>query len=161
MRAEGTLTAPLNLRRYLRRQDDRMDSVPFVDLMLLGLFFSLTSSSFLLPPGVPINLPRNEGTAIVSEPVAAVVTVLPPAPGEDSGLIIFGGDIIHQNALEEALREFLRVHPSGEPILLLKMDAKASISQLVSISSAARSSGFSAVQIAAEEQQSGTGLFEE
>jgi|GEM_PF-1474500 len=160
---EGSFTAPLNLRQYMRLRDDRVDPVPFLDLMLTGLFFTLTSSSFLLPPGIPINLPRQGETMLVSEPVAAVLTVLPPAPGDDAGdgMVIFGGDLIRQEALEQSLVEFLRSHTvNNSPVLLVKMDSRASLSQLMRISSAARASGFSSVQIAAEEQNDETGIFE-
>jgi len=160
--SDGTFTSPLNLRQYLRRRDDRVDPVPFLDVMLIGLFFSMFSSSFLLPPGIPIDLPREGSEILVSEPVAAVVTVLPPAPGDEAGegMVLFGGDMIRQGALELSLREFLRVHPSGRPVLLLKMDSRASLSQLLRISQAARASGFSSVQIAAEEQNDDAGIFQ-
>ncbi|HNX05332.1 MAG TPA: hypothetical protein PKI32_07500, partial [Opitutales bacterium] len=99
---------------------------------------------------------------LVPEPVAAVVTVLPPASGDESGegMVMIGGDLIRQSALEEVLRAFLKAHPSDRPILLLKMDARASLSQLVSISEAARASGFTSMQIAAEELTREGGIFE-
>lgn len=158
-----SVTAPLNLRQYLRRMDTRLDPVPFVNLLLLGLFFALCNSQFLLPPGIPINLPAERMGGLVPEPVAAVVTVLPPASGDQggTGMVLFGGDLIRQEALEDALASFLKEHPSEHPILLLKMDARASLAQLVSISEAARRSGFSSMQIAAEELgEEGSGGFE-
>ncbi len=161
MKAEK-LTAPLNLRRYLRKVDTRLDPVPYVNVLLLGLFFALFDSQFLLPPGIPISLPRTVQGGLVPEPVAAVVTVLPPASGDASGegMVMIGGDLIREGALEEVLRAFLKTHPADNPVLLLKMDARASLSQLVRISEAARASGFVSMQIAAEELTKESGVFE-
>jgi biopolymer transport protein ExbD len=159
---EVSYTSPLHLRKYLRAVDTRLDPVPFINVMLLGLFFALCNSQFLLPPGIPINLPRGVQGGLVPEPVAAVVTVLPPLPGDETaeGMVLFGGDLIRQGALEEALAGFLKTHPSKNPVLLLKMDARASLSQLVKISEAARTSGFTSMQIAAEELTTESGVFE-
>lgn len=158
---DETLTSPLQLRRYLRKADTRLDPVPYVNVLLLGLFFALFNSQFLLPPGIPISLPTAGQGGLVPEPVAAVVTVLPPASGDESGegMVMIGGDIIRQSALEDVLREFLKNHPADHPILLLKMDARASLSQLVRISEAARASGFVSMQIAAEELTRESGVF--
>lgn len=130
-----------------------MDPVPFVNVMLLGLFFALFNSQFLLPPGIPIALPAEKSEYIVPERVSAVVTILPPMTGADAseGSVLFGGDVMKQGAVKQVLESFLKDHPSKDPVLLVKMDARASISQLVKVSDAARMSGFASVQIAAEE----------
>jgi biopolymer transport protein ExbD len=65
-------------------------------------------------------------------------------------VVLFGGDVISQNELELSLSEYLRTHPSEAPVLLVKMDARASLSQLVDISRAAKASGFASLQLAAE-----------
>lgn len=159
---EESFTAPLNLRRYLRNVDTRLDPVPFINVLLLGLFFAICNSHFLLPPGIPINLPTDSSGGLVPEPVTAVVTVMPPLPGDESneGMVLFSGSLIRQSALEDSLKAYLKKHPSDNPILLLKMDARASLSQLVKISEAARASGFISMQIAAEELTSESGVME-
>ena len=148
-----SFTSPLNLRRYLRRIDARPDAIPFVNVILLGIFFALCNSQFLLPPGIPISLPRDTSGSLVPEPVAAVVTVMPPLSGDESaeGMVLFGGDLIRQTELQDQLAAFLKKHPAKDPVLLLKMDARASLAQLVQISEIARASGFSTMQIASEE----------
>ena len=158
---DSTFTAPLNLRRYLRHVDARADFVPFVNVMLLGLFYALCNSQFLLPPGIPINLPRDLAGSLNAEPVDAVVTVLPPLPGDDTaeGMVLFGGDLMRVGALQDALTAYLSKRNIERPVLLLKMDARASLSQLVKISESARASGFTSMQIAAEELTAESGVF--
>jgi biopolymer transport protein ExbD len=150
---EVSLTSPLGLRRYLAKDDTRIDPVPFLNVMLLGLFFALFNSQFLLPPGIPIALPVEKSEYIVPEHVNAVVTILPPLSGASAseGSVIFGGDVMKQDAVKQAFDSFLKDHPTKDPVLLVKMDARASIAQLVKVSDAARASGFTSVQIAAEE----------
>jgi biopolymer transport protein ExbD len=150
---EISLTSPLGLKKYLRSDDTRIDPVPFVNVMLLGLFFALFNSQFLFPPGIPVALPVENADYIVPESVSAVVTILPPISGADvsEGMVIFGGDVMRQGAVKAAFETFLRDHPMKKPVLLVKMDARASVAQLVNVSDAARSSGFSSIQIAAED----------
>jgi biopolymer transport protein ExbD len=159
---EESYTAPLNLKRYLHSVDTRVDPVPFINVILLGLFFAICNSKFLLPPGIPINLPTDRSGGLVPEPVAAVVTVMPPLPGDETneGMVLFGGSLIRQSVLEDSLKAYLKTHPTERPVLLLKMDARASLSQLVKISEAARASGFVSMQIAAEELTTESGVLD-
>lgn len=147
-----SLTAPLNLRQYLKVPPVGLDLVPLVDLLTIGLFFVLFNSQFLFPPGLNISLPQAERAEISGVPVAAVVTVLPRgdvgARGE--GLVLFRGEILRVSQLKTALSAFLEKSPSEAPVLLVKLDRQARIEQLAEISEAARASGFEAVQIAAE-----------
>lgn len=151
-----SLTSPLNLRQFLRPADSRLDPVPFLDLLLIGLFFALFNSQFILPQGLDIELPQAGREVVTGTPVAAVVTLLPPPPSESGalGLVLFEGDIIRQEQLRGALRQFLQAtrNRDDRAVLLVKMDRRASLAQLTAVAEAARAAGFTAVQIAAEER---------
>lgn len=147
-----SLTAPLNLRQFLRAPTVGLDLVPVLDLLTIGLFFALLNSQFLFPPGLNIALPQGEPSELSGTPVAAVVTVLPrgdvSARGE--GLVLFRGEILRISQLQSALSDFLKKSPVEAPVLLVKLDRQARIEQLAEISEVARATGFQAVQIAAE-----------
>ncbi len=150
-----SLTAPLNLRQFLKTPDTRIDPVPFLDLLLIGLFFGLFNSQFILPPGLTIDLPRSNASAVTGTPVTAVITLLPPAPSDTQslGFVLFRGDIIRQESLEGALAGYLRRKGADEQaVLLVKMDRRSSLAQLAAVAEAARASGFTALQIAADER---------
>ena len=73
-----SLTAPLNLRQFLKAPPTGLDPVPVLDLLLIGLFFALFNSQFILPPGLTIELPQAGARELAGVPVTAVVTLLPP-----------------------------------------------------------------------------------
>ena len=151
--SEYSNTQPLGLKKYLREVDTRVDPVPFIDILVIGLFFALFNSHFLLPPGISIDLPREAAGNLTNEPVAAVVTVLPPVAAEGGeGMVLFRGDLIRQESLESTLGAFLQEHEQDSPVLLIKMDSRASLAQLTAIADAARSAGFASVLVASEEK---------
>ncbi len=130
-----------------------MDLVPLVDLMLIGLFFGIFHSQFLLPPGLTIELPQAPGQNLSPSPVAAVVTVLPVPAEQGARLVLFRGDILPVDRLAPALESYLAERRLENPVLLVKIDRKADLDQLAAVANAARASGFVAVQVAAEQEQ--------
>jgi hypothetical protein len=101
-----SLTAPLNLRQFLKTPDTRIDPVPFLDLLLIGLFFGLFNSQFILPPGLTIDLPRSNASAVTGTPVTAVITLLPPAPSDTQslGFVLFRATSSDRSRLKERSR---------------------------------------------------------
>ncbi|MDR2430029.1 MAG: hypothetical protein LBD14_03900 [Puniceicoccales bacterium] len=118
--------SPLGLHARLSPPDRRVDSVPLVTVLLVAVLFTLTGSTFLLPPGLTVAMNKEEGNASAT----ALSLTLPrsgslaPLPGVRAGavltapvsqtltaksdaLVIFNGRIFPQT--DKALRHALGV----------------------------------------------------
>ncbi len=140
------ITSPLDLRRHLTEPEQRFDPIPLLDLILIGLFFVLLSSRFVFAPGLDVDLPEVGSEALSALPTAAVLTI------RENEMILFGGDRLRLEELERRLRSFVGSEEIGETILLVKAHRKVEVQLLLEILDLARRSGFTRVQIAAEEK---------
>src|SRR5690606_6287168 len=95
------ITRPLDLQSRLKPPSKRLNPLPLFDVLLIAFFFSLFSSSFVLSPGLTINLP--EGGSGPGLPATAVLTV------HSDDMLLFEGRILNMSGLAEALRD----HASG------------------------------------------------
>ena len=66
------ITSPLELKRHLPEPDNRINMVPFLDLCVIGLFFTLYSSRFVFAPGVTIDLSEVDVSARTGDPAVRV-----------------------------------------------------------------------------------------
>ncbi|AWT59345.1 MAG: hypothetical protein DF168_00530 [Candidatus Moanabacter tarae] len=142
------ITSPLDLRRHLSEIDQRFDFVPFVDLILLGLFSVILGSRFIFAPGLDVELPKVDSEVLSILPTAAVLTI------RENEMILFEGDRVRIGGLEQKLGEYMTEKKIDKTILLVKADQGVKVRILLEIMDLARRSGFSRVQIAAEEKVS-------
>ena len=140
------ITSPLDLRRYLTEPDQRLDPVPLLDLILIGLFFVLLGSRFVFAPGLNVELPEVGSEALSTLPTSAVLTI------RENEMILFEGDRVRLGELERRLGEYMAGEKPEETILLVKSDRKVEVQLLLEILDLAHRSGFTRVQIAAEEK---------
>ncbi len=141
----SSIVRPLDLQRHLARAGDHVDVVPFLDLLLIGLFFVLAGSRFIFAPGLAIDLPHSGSGPMSGLPPTAVLTV------QESELILFEGQIVPINALAERLRRFVSGHVVADPVLLVQADRNVDIQEILTICELARRAGFVSVQLAAQE----------
>lgn len=136
------ITRPLDLQSRLKPPSKRLNPLPLFDVLLIAFFFSLFSSSFVLSPGLTINLP--EGGSGPGLPATAVLTV------HSDDMLLFEGRILNMSGLAEALRD----HASGpgEENLLIRFDRNVSVQTLLAVAETARAEGVARVQLAAEPQ---------
>lgn len=142
------ITRPLDLASRLRPPPRSWDALFWVNLGLLGLFFGLFGSRFVLSPGIPLanesfGLPRS-GSAVATAALTSVVISL-PRPGmalTDDGLYGYAG-----------LRPWMNkkaATASGGLRLLIQADATVPMQDLVELHDMARQAGFEAVQLATQ-----------
>ena len=142
------ITSPLDLRRHLSEIDQRFDFVPFIDLILIGLFSVILGSRFVFAPGLDVELPKVDSEVLTVLPTAAVLTI------RENKMILFEGDRVKIGGLEQNLGEYMTKKKFDKTILLVKSDQSVEVRILLEILDLARRSGFSRVQIAAEEKVS-------
>ena len=141
------ITSPLNLKNHISEPDRSFDIIPFIDLCIIGLFFLLNSSRFILPPGVTLDLPKSDSGLLAGVPTTAVMTI------REEDTILFQGDRLNISTVGEKMKTYVENAPIHSPILLLKVGRNVNIQELLDLAGKAREAGFISIQIAAEERE--------
>lgn len=144
------ITRPLDLAARLRPEPRSFDFLFYVNVGLLGLFFALFGSRFVLAPGVGVDfrLPTVAGANANAIRATQVITVM------SSGQIFTEHGPRRIEELEEWLSR--QAKGSGEPRLLVRGDAGVPTSVLTAIASAAKKAGFIEVLWAAGDPADGS-----
>lgn len=146
------ITRPLQLADKLRSPPRSMDALFYVNVVLLGLFFALFGSRFVLSPGIELmqpgfTLPESDGVGGPAVSTMAVISVSGPNMVFTSeGRMSFG---------ELAVWLPSQVARGGESNsrLLVRADSRVSAEDIMKISDLATSSGFTGIQLALEKSQ--------
>ena len=146
------ITSPLNLQRELSESDRRIDPTPFLDLCLIGLFFTLTVSRFVISPGTDFELPKVDPENRPGIVTNAVLTIRMTEMGAKE-TVLFEGDIFTMETLRGGLARFVREARVPEPVLLIKADGRIEVHRILEILDLARKAGFGRVQVASSEKK--------
>ncbi len=126
-----------------------MDGVHYANLVLLGLFFALFGSRFVISPGVELGgteftLPTGTAPAATGGSTTAVISVLGP-------------DMVFTTEGRMSYAELQRWLPTQvargaeqQSRLLVRADTRVTAEDLARLSDMARAAGFSGVQLALE-----------
>jgi biopolymer transport protein ExbD len=140
------IARPLDLASRLRPPPHGTGALHYVNVGLLGLFFSIFGSRFVLAPGLGVDfqLPEMAGArAGAAQTTSYVINVL------RSGQIFTEDGLVDMGQL----RAWLRVRAGREkrPTLLIRASSGVTLSELVEIQEAAREAGFGRVLWAAQD----------
>ncbi|MFH1457884.1 MAG: biopolymer transporter ExbD [Candidatus Omnitrophota bacterium] len=119
----------------------QIDIAPLIDIIFQLLIFFMLTSSFIIQPGIRINLPK----AVTSE----VVKI------ENVEIIITGENIIYLNGkviTSAELKGFLKQAAKRDQAILIKSDRRASLGRVVEIWDMARDLGVSQINIATNQE---------
>jgi len=108
------------------------NSISLTDIIFLLLVFFLLSSTFVLQPGIKVQLPTTTHTDISSE--KSIVISL-----TKDGTIYLNDELVNQIELGSRLRQM--VLNVGNPIIALRSDKASTIENLVEIMDIAKSAG--------------------
>lgn len=138
------ITRPLDLASKLRPEPRNFDVLFYVNVGLIGLFFMLFGSRFVLAPGLGLDfrMPEIRGALAGAAPAQRMVSVLPSGQ-------IFADGLVNMPQLREWLK--VEARKLKEPSLLIRARADVPVSQLAEIVSAAYEAGFTKVVWGAEE----------
>ncbi len=135
-------TAPLGLMDYVTQPKVRLDIVPVLDLLAVGLLFGLLFSRFVMTPGVSVELPA---TGLQMAPGSATVHVLTI---ENEGSLFFDGSVYELSTIEAALRETIGHQQNADPVLLIKAQAGLGLESFLELCGMAQAAGFGQIQVA-------------
>ena len=131
----------MNFSRKTRgKEPPVVNLTSLIDVVLLLLIFFMISTTFVLSPGLKVDLPESSVEDIVQEDkdIVVVVTV------DDE--IYIGEDRMTPDALTERLRDFKDEYPESN--LIIQADEGASHGAVVVVMDSAKRTGFSKLSIA-------------
>ncbi len=140
------ITRPLDLASRLRPEPRNFDWLFYVNAGLLGLYFAVFGSPFVLAPGMALEfrLPQASGATASAVAPTSVVSVT------DSGQI-FADGLRTLDQLADWLRQ--EAARTREPVLIVRASREVRVSLLADIANAASAAGFKRVLSAAVEPE--------
>ena len=147
------IARPLDLATRLRPPPRGTGALHYVNVGLLGLFFSMFGSRFVLAPGLGVDfqLPQLSGAQAGAAQATHVISVL------------LSGQIFSEEGIVDLgqLREWLKSRAGRElrPTLLVRASSGVTLAELIDIEGAAHDAGFR-VLLGAEERGAGPGPVE-
>lgn len=108
-------------------------SISLTDIIFLLLVFFLLSSTFVLQPGIKVQLPTTTNAPDPSSEKSVVVSL------SKEGAVYLNDDLVNRIELGARLRQ--KVLDVGNPIVVLRADKNTMLSGLVEIMDIAKSAG--------------------
>lgn len=119
----------------------QIDIAPLIDMIFQLLIFFMLTSSFVIQPGIKVNLPKAVTSEVVkSENVELVVS------GEN--VTYFNGKVVTLAELKKLLNQVSRNKQS----ILIKADRRASLGRVVEIWDMCRDLGIAQINIATNQE---------
>ncbi len=109
------------------------NTISLTDIIFLLLVFFLLSSTFVLQPGIKVQLPVTATTPDISSEKSVVVSLT------RDGAVYLNDDLVNRVELGARLRQ--KVLDVGNPIVVLRADKSVLIESLVDIMDIAKTAG--------------------
>lgn len=135
------------MRRYWRDFQPvrpHLDTTPMTDMVFLLLVFFMLSSTFIVEPGIKVNLPKAK-TAEVSPEKNVIITIAGPEK------IYLGDKLLSLDNLPAQLQ--LALFGRREKTVVIKADKKVEYGVVVQVLDIVRQAGAEHLAIAAEKPQ--------
>ncbi len=119
----------------------QIDIAPLIDIVFQLLIFFMLTSSFIMQPGIKVNLPKAVTSEVVKfENIEILIT------GEN--VTYLNGRVVTMQELETLLKQAAK----REQTILIKADKRASLGRVVEIWDLARDLGISQINIATNQE---------
>ncbi|MAS65091.1 MAG: hypothetical protein CL815_07715 [Coraliomargarita sp.] len=142
----------LGLSGRQKRPDFRLDLIAIVDLLVIALLVSLLFTRFVVFPGVRVDLPSTSFRMYHTSAKVSVLTI------ENEGMLFYQGRVYEISALERAFSDYIKLHPAGTAVLLIKPQAGMQLDRFLHLCEIAQLAGFGQVQIAGQKNSKVTDL---
>jgi len=133
----------LRFRRHMKLEHglQQIDIAPLIDMVFQLLIFFMLTSSFVMQPGIKINLPKAVTSEIVKfEKIEIVVS--------SENVTYFNSKVVSTNELKNLLKQAAK---RQQPILI-KADSRASLGRVVEIWDICRDLGITQINIATNQE---------
>mgnify|MGYP000580743464 CR=1 FL=1 len=131
--------------RRPRKEDARIEITPLVDMVFLLLIFFMLSTTFVVTPGIKVNLPKASAEKVFREKreVRVVIT--------KDNRVFLERRLVTLRELERRLRRVARKNP--QTLVIIQADAKAFHGKVVEVMDAAKTSGLNRLAIATQPKE--------
>lgn len=119
--------------RAHKKPTTSFNAISLTDIIFLLLVFFLLSSTFVLQPGIKVQLPVTETNTDISSEKSIVVSLT------KEGAVYLNDDLVNRVELGVRLRQM--VIDVGNPIIVLRMDKAVLIEGLVEVMDIAKRAG--------------------
>jgi biopolymer transport protein ExbD len=119
----------------------QIDIAPLIDVVFQLLIFFMLTSSFIVQPGIKVNLPK----AVTSESIHEKSLII----------LITGNDMVYINERAITTKELdarLRIAAKDKKPLLIKADRRASMGKIVEVWDMCRDAGITQINIATSQE---------
>lgn len=119
----------------------QIDIAPLIDIVFQLLIFFMLTSSFIMQPGIKVNLPK----AVTSEVVRS----------EDLEILVSSENVTYLNGkviTTQELKTLLKQAAKRNQAILIKADKRASLGRVVEIWDTARDIGITQINIATNQE---------
>ncbi len=133
----------MRFRRHMKLEHGlkQIDIAPLIDVIFQLLIFFMLTSSFVMQPGIKVNLPKAVTSEVVKmENVEIIVS------GEN--VTYFNGKVVTLDELKNLAKQVAR---RNQPILI-KADRRASLGRVVEIWDLCRDLGINQINIATNQE---------
>ena len=131
--------------RRPRRDDARIEITPLVDMVFLLLIFFMLSTTFIVTPGIKVNLPQSSAEKVTQEKHEVQVVIT-----EDNKVFV-ESMLVDKGELEHRLAEAARRDP--QTLVIIKADAKSIHGKVVEVMDIAKQAGLNRLAIATHPQE--------
>ncbi len=133
----------MRFRRHMELEHGlrQIDIAPLIDMVFQLLIFFMLTSSFVVQPGIKINLPK----AVTSEVVKY----------ENIEIVVSGENVVYLNGRVITLAELKNLFkqmPTRKQSIMIKADRRASLGRVVEIWDMCREAGVSQINIATNQE---------
>ncbi|MDD4940018.1 MAG: biopolymer transporter ExbD [Candidatus Omnitrophica bacterium] len=118
-----------------------IDIAPLIDMIFQLLIFFMLTSSFIMQPGIRVNLPRAVTSEVVKQENVEVDI-------SSENVIYSNGKVVTLSELKGMLKQTAKVKGS----ILIKADKRASLGRIVEVWDMCRDLGISQINIATNQQ---------
>lgn len=121
------------------------NAISLTDIIFLLLVFFLLSSTFVLQPGIKVQLPTTAANPDISSEKSVVISLT------KEGAVYLNDDLVNRIELGARLRQ--KVLDVGNPIVVMRADKNVLISSLVDVMDIAKSAGADKFVIATAQRE--------
>lgn len=134
----------MQFRRH-RRDDARIEITPLVDMVFLLLIFFMLSTTFIVTPGIKVNLPRASAEKVTREKkeVRLVIT--------KDNRVFLERRLVTLQELERRLKGAAQKNP--QTMVVIQADAKSLHGKVVEVMDIAKTSGLNRLAIATQPRE--------
>jgi biopolymer transport protein ExbD len=119
----------------------QIDIAPLIDIVFQLLIFFMLTSSFIMQPGIRVNLPKAVTSEVVTQENTEIIV-----SGEN--IIYFNGKVVNTSELKSLLKQVARQNQA----VLIKSDRRAYMGRVVELWDLARDLGITQINIATNQE---------